>query len=256
MNSFTDNEKYEKFYGGNPREMPLYSIPEAARYLKMPARTLRRWVNGDIADKSTGRRTEPVIHLPDSSRLMLSFINLVEAYVLSSIRRIENVQFDKVRASLEYLEGNFPSKHPFVDNQFWAADFHLYVEKAGRLICTSRHGQIVITEVVAQYLRRIDRDEKNIPIKIYPFSKPISFDTSDASAKVKRLEAIPKNISIDPLVSFGRPTLAGTGITTNVIAGRFVAGESAKELAKDYDITETQVEEAVNYEGLITRRAA
>lgn len=255
MNNQTINEKLEKFYGGNPREMPLYSIPEAARYLKMPARTLRRWVRGDVADKLTGRRTEPVIHLPDEKRPMMSFINLVEAYVLSSIRRVENVRFDKVRASLEFLEMNFPTEHPFVDNQFWVGRFDLYIEKAGSLICTSRHGQTVIREVVAQYLKRIDRDEKNIPVKIYPFSKPIKFDTSDASAKVKSLEEMPRNISIDPLVSFGRPTLTGTGIATNVIAGRFSAGESADELARDYDITKAQIEEALSYEGT-TRRAA
>ncbi|MBS1796788.1 MAG: DUF433 domain-containing protein [Acidobacteria bacterium] len=249
------DEKLEKFYGGNPRELPLYTIPEAAGYLKMPARTLRRWVCGDNAESKTRRPSEPVIQLPNSDRPMLSFMNLVEAYVLSSIRRIENVRFDKVRTSLNFLEINFPSPHPFADNQFWVDRFDLYVDKAGSLICTSRHGQIVIREVVAQYLRRIDRDEKNIPIKIYPFSKPINFDTSDESAKVKKLEDIPRNISIDPLVSFGRPTLAGTGISTNVIAGRFNAGESREELAKDYDITEAQVEEAIDYEGS-TRRVA
>lgn len=258
MNEQTKDEKLERFYGGNPREMPLYSIPEAARYLKMPARTLRRWVNGDIADSLTGRRTNPVIQLPDPKRSMLSFMNLVEAYVVSSITRVEKVRFDKVRSTLNFFEKQSSSKHPLTSNELWTDGFNIFVETSGDVICASLQGQQVIKEVVSQYLRRIDRDIDSSPLRIYPFSKENKFAVSDNHASEnanKILELSPKNISIDPLVSFGRPTLAGTGIATNVIAGRFVAGESAEELAKDYDITETQVEEAVSYEG-ITRRAA
>jgi uncharacterized protein (DUF433 family) len=258
LNNLNSDEIIEKFYGGNPREMPLYSIPEAARYLKMPARTLRRWVCGENTENSKRRPSEPVIQLPNAERPMLSFMNLVEAYVLSSIRRVEKVEFDKVRATLRFFEKQSSSKHPFATNELWTDGFNLFIETSGDIICTSQHGQQVLKEVVSQYLRRIERDIDSLPLKIYPFSKSIKFDISDerVSASPKQvLEEIPKNISIDPLVSFGRPTLAGTGISTNVIAGRFNAGESAKELAKDYDITEAQIEEAISYEG-ITRKAA
>ena len=69
------------------------------------------------------------------------------------------------------------------------------------------------------------------------------------------MEKTPKNIAIDPLIAFGRPTITGTGIATNVIAGRFGAGEKVEELAKDYELTETQIDEALEYEG-ISRKAA
>ena len=258
MNSQTENENLERFYGGNPREMPLYSIPEAARHLKIPARTLRRWVRGDNAENSKRRPTTPIIQLPDAERPMLSFMNLVEAYVVSSITRVEKVRFDKVRSTLNYFEKKSLSKYPLASTDLWTDGFNIFVETSGDVICASLQGQQVIKEVISQYLRRIDRDINLLPLRIYPFSRKMSFDISDnhASENATRvLELSPKNISIDPLVSFGRPTLTGTGIATNVIAGRFNAGESAKELAKDYDITEAQVGEAVSYEGS-TRRAA
>lgn len=258
MNDLTDNKRIEKFYGGNPRELPLYSIPEAARYLKIPARTLRRWVRGDNAKNSERRPTKPIIQLPNAERPMLSFMNLVEAYVVSSITRVEKVRFDKVRSTLKYFEKKSQSKYPLASNDLWTDGFNIFIETSGDVICASLQGQQVIKEVVSQYLRRIDRDIDLSPIRIYPFSREIKFGVSGNHASEKAtkvLELSPKNILIDPLVSFGRPTLAGTGIATNVIAGRFNAGESAKELAKDYDITERQVEEAVSYEG-ITRRAA
>ena len=62
-------------YGGqDPRELPAYSIPEAAHYLRLPVATLRTWVRGRYYPTLHGRqRSEPVIHLADTERALLSF---------------------------------------------------------------------------------------------------------------------------------------------------------------------------------------
>jgi uncharacterized protein (DUF433 family) len=49
-------------------------------------------------------------------------------------------------------------------------------------------------------------------------------------------------------VAFGRPVIASRGIGTGAIAERIDAGESAADLAADYDLTEREIEEAVLYE--------
>jgi len=193
--------------------------------------------------------------LPDADRPLLSFLNLVEVHVLLGIRRIHNVQFRRVRASLEYLEAVFPGeKNPLATEEFWTDKFDLFIRKAGGLICTSQRGQLVIEEAVKQYLYRIDRDLDRRPLRVYPFSKEIFFTTEDRRDP-SVLEAQPKTIEIDPLVSFGRPTLAGTGIPTNVIAGRFAAGEETGPIARDYGIEEAQIKEALRYEGALQKAA-
>jgi uncharacterized protein (DUF433 family) len=53
---------------------------------------------------------------------------------------------------------------------------------------------------------------------------------------------------MDPYVSFGRPVLAGTGITTAIIAERYKAGESIEELARDYDRVPHDIQEAIRCE--------
>ncbi len=55
-------------------------------------------------------------------------------------------------------------------------------------------------------------------------------------------------IAIDPGISFGRPVVVRLGISTAVLAERLDAGESIEELASDYGLSTTQVEEAVLYE--------
>ncbi|HEX2207279.1 MAG TPA: DUF433 domain-containing protein [Longimicrobium sp.] len=53
---------------------------------------------------------------------------------------------------------------------------------------------------------------------------------------------------IDRGLSFGRPTVAGSGIQTSVLVQRFHAGESLGELAADYGLTEGQIKSAVLFE--------
>ena len=247
--------KIIKIYGADPRELPLYGFADTARYLKLHINTLRSWVYGRnyLAENET-RKSPPVIQLPDKNKQLLSFMNLVEVHVLSAITRVHKVQFRKVRLALEYLEEKSSSNHPLADTEFWTDEFDLFVEKSGDLIRVSRDGQMVMQAVIEQYLLRVDRDVDLSAFRIYPFSKEILFSSLNEKPK-SILEKAPKNISIDPLVAFGRPTIAGTGVATNVISGRFKGGEKIENLAKDYEITETQVQEAIEYEGIVRKVA-
>ena len=248
-------DKIIKLYGADPRELPLYGFADTARYLKLHINTLRSWVYGrPYVTENEPKKSLPVIQLPDKNKPLLSFINLVEVHVLSAITRVHKVQFNKVRLALEYLEEKSSSEHPLADTQFWTDEFDLFIEKSGALICASRDGQMVMQEVIEQYLLRVDRDVDLSAFRIYPFSKEILFSSLKEKPK-SILEKAPKNISIDPLVAFGRPTIAGTGVATNVISGRFKAGEKIENLAKDYEITETQIQEAIEYEGIICKAA-
>lgn len=257
MENKINNEKIKQIYGGDPREIPLYGLAETSRYLKINIRTLSSWVRGRTYKLDDGMEKwwSPVIKLPNEDKPLLSFYNLVEIHVLSGIRRIHNVQFYKVRSALNYLEKEFPSKNPLAKRDFWTDKFDIFIKESGDLICASLYGQRVIQQAVEQYLHRIERDLDSFPFRLYPFSNEIKFKMKDSKHSPRDLEIQPKNIVIDPLISFGRPTLTGTGVPTNVIAGRFRAGENVKALAKDYDIEETQIQEALSYEG-ITRKAA
>jgi uncharacterized protein (DUF433 family) len=59
----------------------------------------------------------------------------------------------------------------------------------------------------------------------------------------------PKTIEINPMVGFGKPVIAGTGISTAIIASRFNARESVNSLAEEYGCTSQQIEEAIRWEG-------
>src|SRR5439155_24832812 len=84
-------QKSDIYGGQDPREMPAYSIPEAAHYLQMPPSTLRWWVKGWTYRTDAGERfSPPLLRLPTCPApgpLLLSFVNVVEAHVLDALRR-------------------------------------------------------------------------------------------------------------------------------------------------------------------------
>jgi uncharacterized protein (DUF433 family) len=231
--------------GGDIRELPTYSITEAARHLQIPLPTLRSWVKGRFYPVGTGgeqRFFAPAIILPDATRPQLSFINLIEAHVLDGMRRQHSVPFYNVRRALEYLKEQYPSPHPLADYWFQTDGFDLFIEDIGKVINVSSAGQLEMQDIIRAFLKRIDRDVKGMPARLYPFVKT-------------RTPQQPPLVVIDPLVSFGRPVLVGSGIPTAIIAERFYAGDSTDVLAVDYDRERSEIEEAVQYEAP-TRKAA
>jgi uncharacterized protein (DUF433 family) len=221
----------------NVRELPAYSIAEAAHYLRMPTATLRSWVLGRYYPTGQGQKFfPPILEIPDRRRPRLSFINLVEAHVLDAIRRDHEVALKHVRTALAFLAKQQPhSRHPLAEQDFVTDRVHLFIERYGQLINISRDGQLAMRAVLDAYLERIERDAKGLPVRLFPFTRRRTLDE-------------PRAVVIDPTVSFGRPVLIGTGIPTAVIAERYKAGDSMDDLAADYGRTRLEIEEAVRCE--------
>ncbi len=210
------------------RYIPCYSVSEAAFYLRLPVSTLRAWVGKQ-------RGFEPLIALAQDKPPSLSFVNLVEAYVLAAIRRKYVISMTKVRRAIEYISEKFHSEHPLADKEFETDGLHLFVREYGTLINITQEAQIELEEIVKQYLKRIERDPKGLPVRLYPFSRTGGPDE-------------PRLIIIDPQIAFGRPVLAAKSIPVEVIAERYRAGESIADLMYDYDCTQKEIEEAIRCE--------
>jgi len=225
----------------DPRLLPAYSVAEAAHYLRMPEGTLRSWVVGrwyPVAGQA--KRSRPLIQLDDPQKQYLSFINLVEAHALAAIRRRHGVRLPKVRRALDYVQRQFKIERPLIDQTFQTDGLDLFVERYGDLINASREGQQAMKEIISVYLKRIERDAKGLPIKLYPFTRDTE---SDAAPKTD-----PRVVVMNPSVSFGRPVIAGTGIPVSSIYERYKAGDSVAELAQDFNLETGAVEEAIRCE--------
>ena len=215
------------------RETPLYTAAEAAHYLRVPVSTVRAWAFGQGQRKDDSRRFKPVIALASRQGRLLSFINLVELFVLTAIRRRHGVALPQVRKALDYLKKRFPSPHPLADHEFQTNGVDLFAKKFGEYLNLSRDGQIEIKELIEARLRCVMRDEAGLPLKLY------------LSPRADNERGI---VVIDPRLGFGRPVIEGTGIRTEVIVGRFSAGETIDSIADDYGRSRAEIEEIVRSE--------
>jgi uncharacterized protein (DUF433 family) len=225
----------------DPRLVPAYTVAEAAHYLRMPEGTLRSWIVGrlyPVAGQS--KRSRPLVHLDDPKKQYLSFINLVEAHVLAAIRRRHGVKLPKVRNALDYVRRQFRVEHPLINQAFQTDGLDLFVERYGELINASREGQRAMKEIIGVYLKRIEWDAKGLPIKLYPFTRDTQAEAAPASD--------PRVVVMSPTISFGRPVIVGTGIPVSSIYERYKAGDSVADLARDFRLETSAIEEAIRCE--------
>ena len=218
------------------RNQPAYTLAEAARYLKVAPATLRSWVVGRAYPKGEGlAHSRALIGPPVKQPPTLSFWNLIEAHVLRSLRIDHGVSMDALRKALQYAEKTLAIDRLLLSPELRTGAGRLLLERYGQLIDLSTSGQMALRHTFDEHLARVEWDPWKFPVRLYPF--PSSSTPADG-----------RPIAIDAQISFGRPIIANRGISPSAIAERIDAGETAADLAADYDLTERDIEEAVLYE--------
>jgi uncharacterized protein (DUF433 family) len=207
------------------RYQPLYSLTEVSRYTRVQPATLRSWTrNGDAAG---------IVMLSDGPRVApFSFINLIEAYVLAALRRTYRLPMQRIRKGEEWLRRTYHVANPLAELNLETDGYDLFIREMDVPINASRKGQCGFPEVLARYLQRIERDNGKIPVRFYPYT----------------YNEAPKIIVMDPAVAYGRPVVAGTRVTSQMIFDRYSGGESLNDIAADYDLDISLIEEALRCE--------
>lgn len=220
----------------DPRGQPAYTLAEGARYLKLASATLRAWVASRPYPKAGGvGRFQPLIRPPQLQPPILSFWNLIEAHVLRSLRTEHGVSVKALRQALEYAERSLKIERLLLRNELRTDAGQLFLDRYGQLINLSASGQLAMRRLFDEHLKRVEWDEWQFPVRLYPF----------VSGEMQTAE---RPIAIDPKIAFGRPVVIRMGISTGTIAERIDAGETVQELASDYGVSPTEIEQAVVYE--------
>jgi uncharacterized protein (DUF433 family) len=199
-----------------------YGYAQAAHYVGVPEKTLRRWAGDD-----------GLLVTPQENAL--SFNNLAEAHIIKAMRKTHGITLQGIRKALNELAETRQSPHPLLEEEFETDGVDLCIRDADAVINLSKRSQREFREFVALYLHRIRRDDAGRVAHLYPF-----IVTEEANE--------PMSISISPTVSFGKPVLAGTGISTAVIVGRFNARDSVEDLAREYGVPSAVLEDAIRWE--------
>ena len=209
--------------------VPLYSTAEAARYLDVPPSTLRAWVRGyPRADGQTGSAGEPVVTaLPPRNGAVIPFVGFAEAFVLTALRRA-GVPLQRIRPALDFLRRELGLQHALASKRLFTDGAEVLYDYAERQadaaearaldLVVVRSGQGVFTEIVQDYLRRIEF----------------------ADDETARLIHLPQyrgaDVVMDPDRSFGVPIFARGGNRLEDVIAAFKAGEDLDVLVDEFGV--------------------
>jgi uncharacterized protein (DUF433 family) len=155
--------------------------------------------------------------------------------VLRSLRTEHGVPLPAVRKALGYAERELQIDQLLLREELRTLGGEIFLDRYGELINLSASGQLAMRKVFEAHLKRVEWGPMRSPVRLYPFL--LTEGAGDA-----------KPIIIDPAISFGRPVVGRAFVSTQSIVDRIDAGEDVAEVARDYDLTQQAVEEAVLYE--------
>lgn len=216
----------------NSEETPNYTIEESARYLHVSPDTISYWVIGS-------ERTVALSSAFTRNPVLLSFKNLVECFVLESLRQKHGFSLQQIRKSIEPLRILSKSKYPLADCDLHSEDGRRLYWDDQELVCLTGGRQMVLREIIAPFLRRVERNEKGIAKRLFPFTR---------KEHLKSPNQAPRYVVIDPNVAFGMPVLVNSRISTAFLLSRRKGGATISRLAADYGRPEAEIEEALKLE--------
>ncbi len=214
------------------RDTPIYSIPEAARSLAMPPRTLTSWFSG------RERIFTPAGDYQNYS--LLSFKDVAESYVLYVLRNHHHYSSAEIKRAMVELRKETKSQHPLLSLDLRSLGKNLLLNRPARgsrgreVVNLSGFRNLVIGEVVDTWGQRLLQDEDGKTLAIFPWRY---FDEDKDS----------RPVSMDPEVLSGRLVVTGTRIPVSALLGLRIARKSDAQIAKSYDLDVEVVKKALRH---------
>ena len=198
---------------------PAYSLAEVGRYIGVRHSTVHHWF-----------RSKKAVLQP-ASKGKISFIELIQAHVLHTIRKGYHINMNKVRIAAETLRRLNGSLQFLAHKDFYIDDRHLFLMLDQQLISLSEGGQRVDHEIVKQGLHQLTYGDDGFTDRFFP----------------KAHGNPQKEFAISPMINFGRLYLSRLGVGAESLRDRFLAGESIPDIAADYGAHYAEVEEAIRW---------
>ena len=213
-------------------------MSEAARYVRVPASTMRNWVRGyEYASNDGAAQAAPVVSALQRAkpgRATIPFIGLAEALVVAGFRA-RHLSMQKIRQALDALDREVGIAHVLASKTLYTDGASILWDYARRAhdadiqqLVDPRSGQRVFVDVVRQYLQLIAYD-------------------ADLWASQIALPAFgPTRVVVDMRRGFGRPILDRQRIAVDDLLDRFYVGhESIHDIAADLELPASDVENVI-----------
>ena len=221
-------------------ERPVYGVSEAAGLLGLRPDRVRAWLDGD---RRKGVSYPPVIRLEPTGEDLVTRGEFVELGYLREYRR-KGVPLQRLRPVIDALRRKLETPYPLATARPYVYDKELVLEVQeeeglpSAIAIVIRSGQeLLLTEEANRFFKRVEFGPGAV-----------------GEAQRIRPAGVTSPVVIDPLVRFGRPSIAG--VSTERLWELSDAGETVDEIAGGYDLPTEDVKAAIAYEEQLRSLAA
>lgn len=217
-------------------DQPMYSAAEASRLVGLSSGRVLRWLKGYAYEYGRElRKQRPVIKRNGSAGTSYaSFLDLIDLLFVRDFLE-HGLSLQRVRKALDEATEILGVKH-FARQSFFTNGRNIYLQvkqkdDADAILELLSGGQWVISPVIEELAQKIEFDRQTeLARRWYP-------------------QGPDGLIVLDPLVSFGRPSIVGRGIATLNIYDFYLAEkQDIKAVCQWLELNQREVEAAVAFE--------
>lgn len=212
----------------------LYGLNFAARILQLHPSTLRSWARGrEFVYRGKRFHTKPRWEAEHGEEAgVLGFLDLVEARIIREFRT-RGVKWKTIVAAGEETKRILGVDHPFATRKLKTNGQRIFLHVGegtkDEAMIEVASSQIVFGEFITPFLLELDFDEYDLANRWWPIGRD-------------------REVIVDPARSFGKPIVKTAGVPTAVLARAVAVEGSSERVARWYQVTEKEVEDAVYYE--------
>jgi uncharacterized protein (DUF433 family) len=202
--------------------IPLYTQGEAAGMLGMPQSTFNHWASGYKTTSGNQKSSFITVERPGRG-YTVPFIGLAEAWIVRAFTRA-GVPVARIRPALEQLRTQIGIDHALASDRLKTDGAEILWDLRRRdgafddnRLVVVRNGQATFGEIVREHLKHVEYRDGFI-------------------GQLRIPRAYGADLTVDPEINFGQPTLTEYGIRVDDILDRIAAGETMEEVAADYDL--------------------
>jgi uncharacterized protein (DUF433 family) len=213
----------------------IYGVPEAARLTGVSPGRIRRWIKGYDFRTGDERRHSDAVWTGSIStvdgKVALGFLDLMEVRFVDEFLRA-GVSWKTMRKAHLLARQEIENGHPFCTNRFVSDGRRILLKHA--------------TEAADEALMDIVSSQVEFQRIVAPFLKQLDF-AQDALARWWPMGR-DRTVVVDPGRNLGQPTVAKSGVPTEVLARSVHANESVETVARWYEVLPEEVRDAMEFE--------
>ena len=218
-----------------PIGVGFYTVPEAARLLKIPARNINRWLGGySHRHKGVNVLIAP-LWIPQLPRIdghiEIGFRDLIELRFIQALIKA-GLGLKSIRHCIDDARRCVADDRPFSTRRFQTDGRSIFLDTIRQSgdseLLDLKKNQYVLKQIIERSFKDLDIEDDTVA-RWRPFHGK-------------------ETIIVDPARAFGQPIAGEYGVSTIALADAVVAEGSIERVAEIYEVSAAVVRDAVKFE--------